>query len=261
MVRYSEYLDGVIAVRMRKKHNLADRMERCSRLLIQDPAALRGSWRSLKPDAVRVSLELGCGKGQFTAATARACPDTLCIALERVPDAMVIAMERCRDLGLDNVFFIDADAADLCTWFAPGEIDILYINFCDPWPSAKHAGRRLTHVSFLGIYRRILRDGGEIHFKTDNRNLFEWSLFQFPKAGFRLEQVTRNLHEHGVQGIMTDYEEKFFRQGTPICRCVAVREPMEEEPEFPPVGRPDRSRRKPRPAEEQTGPGPEDGES
>ncbi len=218
-------------MRMRKKKNLVPRMEACSALWIREPAALRGAWRSLKPDAARVRLELGCGKGRFTAETAAAHPDDLYIAVERVPDAMVTAMERCRTRGLENVFFIDGDAAKLPELFAPGETDLIYINFCDPWPSLRHAKRRLTHPGFLLGYRQVLRDGGEIRFKTDNRDLFEWSLFQFPKAGFILSQVTRDLHAGGVRGVMTDYEEKFHRLGTPICRCVAEKGPLSAEEE------------------------------
>lgn len=217
-------------MRMRKKANLIPRMEACGSLWIRQPAEHKGNWRTLKPDAERIRLELGCGKGRFTAETAKAHLEDLYIALERVPDAMVIAMERCRELGLSNVFFIDGDAAELPEYFEPGEVDLIYVNFCDPWPPARQAHRRLTHEGFLRIYRQVLKDGGELHFKTDNRNLFEWSLFQFPKAGFALSQVTRNLHEHGVQGIMTDYEEKFHALGTPIHRCVATKGNLPDRP-------------------------------
>ena len=231
-------------MRMRKKPNLLPRMEKCAQYLISSPAELRGRWRDkLKPNAKEVRLELGCGKGRFTAETAEQHPDALYIAIERVPDAMVIAMERCQAKGLTNVFFIDGDAALLRDYFAPGEVDLLYINFCDPWPSNHHARRRLTHENFLLLYRGILRDGGQIHFKTDNRDLYEYSLFQFPKAGYTLSEVTRNLHEHGIQGVMTDYEEKFHNLGTPINRCVGTKEHMEQEPEFRPIVGPDRNRR------------------
>lgn len=224
-------------MRMRKKPNLIPRMEACGRLWVRDPAAQRGQWRALKPDAKLVRLELGCGRGRFTAETAKAHPEDLYIALERVPDAMVIAMERCRELGLTNVFFLDADAAALPDYFAPDEVDLIYVNFCDPWPPTRQAYRRLTHEGFLRTYRQVLKDGGEIHFKTDNRALFEWSLFQFPKAGFTTAQVTRNLHEHGVQGIMTDYEEKFHALGTPINRCVAVKGQLPDRPLLETLGR------------------------
>ena len=209
-------------MRMRKKKNLTSRMDACEMLLVCDPTAEKGRWRARKPDAVNLRLELGCGKGRFTAETAAAHPEDLYVAVERVPDAMVIAMERCRDLGLTNVLFIDGDAAELDQYFAPDEVDLIYINFCDPWPSVKHSRRRLTHEGFLRGYRKVLREGGQIHFKTDNHDLFEWSLFQFPKAGFALSEVTRNLHEHGIQGVMTDYEEKFHALGTPINRCVGT---------------------------------------
>jgi tRNA (guanine-N7-)-methyltransferase len=211
---------------MRKKKNLVPRMETCADLWIKAPTEYQGNWRKLKPDAARLRLELGCGKGRFTAGTAAEHPEDLYVAIERVPDAMVIAMERCRALGLTNVFFIDGDAACLADYFAPDEVDLLYINFCDPWPSVKHSRRRLTHEGFLRGYRQVLKDGGQIHFKTDNRDLFEWSLFQFPKAGFALSEVTRDLHANGVQGVMTDYEEKFHQLGTPINRCVGTKGPL-----------------------------------
>lgn len=229
-------------MRMRKKPNLIPRMERCAQYLISSPALHRGCWRDLKPNARELHLELGCGKGRFSAETAEQNPDVLYIALERVPDAMVIAMERCLERGLNNIYFIDGDAAQLRDYFAPGEVDRLYINFCDPWPGLKHARRRLTHPQFLILYRGILRDGGQIHFKTDNHDLFEWSLFQFPKAGYTLSEVTRDLHQRGVCGVMTDYEEKFYSLGTPINRCVGTKEHLELEPEFHPIAGPDSTR-------------------
>ena len=233
-------------MRMRKKPNLNLRMAQCARFLIQNPEEYRGQWKRLKPDAEEVRLELGCGKGRFTAETARQNPQALYIAVERVPDAMIVAMERVRDLGLDNVFFVDGDAARLRDYFAPDEVDLLYINFCDPWPSSHHARRRLTHENFLVLYRGVLRTGGEIHFKTDNKPLFEYSLFQFPKAGFQLSQVTRDLHGQGIQGVMTDYEEKFHAMGTPINRCVGTKLAVDPEPVFHPIPGPDSSRGKER---------------
>ncbi len=237
-------------MRMRKKPNLPARMERCRDLLVEHPADLRGHWRDRKPDAAQLRLELGCGKGRFTAETAAAHPELLYVALERVPDAMITAMERCRQRNLTNVLFLNADAADLRDFFAPEEVDVIYLNFCDPWPSLRHAKRRLTHESFLILYRGILRTGGQLRFKTDNLDLFEWSLLQFPLAGYTVEQVTRDLHAEGIQGVMTDYEEKFYQQGTPICRCVAVKQPMDPEPEFRPIGRPDPTRRQKKGEEE-----------
>lgn len=216
-------------MRMRKKPNLIPRLEACGELVITDPKEHRGRWRELMPGTGALRVELGCGKGRFTVGTAQAEPDALLIAVERVPDAMVIAAERARELELNNVFFLDADAADLEAYFAPGEVDRIYINFCDPWPGARYAKRRLTHPGFLLRYRKVLPQGGQIHFKTDNHDLFEWSLFQFPKAGFTLSEVTRDLHAGGPTGIMTDYEEKFYQLGTPINRCVGTMEALPPE--------------------------------
>ena len=209
-------------MRMRKKKNLGPRMERCADIWVRDPYSRKGKWRELfRPDC-QLRLEIGGGKGRFTAETAAAEPDVFFVAVEKVPDAMVVAMERVKGMGLSNVVFVCDDAARLTDMFAPGEVDQLYINFCDPWPSKRHAKRRLTYVDFLCSYRGILKRGGQIHFKTDNRPLFDFSLTQFPLAGYELSEVTFDLHADGVKGVMTDYEEKFHGLGTPINRCVGT---------------------------------------
>ena len=210
-------------MRMRKKKNLIPRMERCSAYWVRDGFGLRGRWReTLMPEAREVRLELGCGKGRFTAETARQEPDVLFVAIEKVPDAMVMAMERAAALALKNVFFVVGDAALLPDYFAPDEADRIYINFCDPWPPNGQAKRRLTHRGFLTLYRKVLKMGGQIHFKTDNQPLFAFSLEEFPQAGYALSEVTRNLHGDGPQGVMTDYEAKFYDQGIAINRCVGT---------------------------------------
>lgn len=215
-------------MRMRKKKNLVPRMERCAALLVSDPYVLRGRWRTLLPGARELRVELGCGKGRFTAQTAAAEPEVLFVAIEVVPDAMVVAMERCRAEGLSNVFFVDANADQLPAFFEPGEVNRIYVNFCDPWPSKRHAKRRLVHGNFLRLYRQVLREGGQLHFKTDNAPLFEFSLEEIPQFGFTLSEVTHHLHEHGPVGVMTDYEEKFHQLGTPINRLVASMEDWTE---------------------------------
>ena len=146
----------------------------------------------------------------------------LFVAIEKVPDAMVMAMERAAALALKNVFFVVGDAALLPDYFAPDEADRIYINFCDPWPPKRQAKRRLTHRGFLTLYRKVLKMGGQIHFKTDNQPLFAFSLEEFPQAGYALSEVTRNLHGDGPQGVMTDYEAKFYDQGIAINRCVGT---------------------------------------
>ena len=220
---------------MRKKPNLQSRMERCAQVLLptcEGEHEKRGNWRSLMPQARELRLELGCGKGRFTVETAAQNPDVLFIAIERVPDAMVIAMERAMEMGLKNVFFMDDDAVRLPEIFAPEEVDRIYVNFCDPWPGHKHSRRRLTSEGFLLLYRQVLKVGGQLHFKTDNKDLYEWSLFQFPKVGYELSEVTRDLHENGPCGVMTDYEEKFHNMGTKINRCVGTKLHLEAEPEY-----------------------------
>lgn len=213
-------------MRMRKKKNLIPRMERCAACHVRDGFALRGRWREeLMPSAAELRLELGCGKGRFTAETARAHPDILFIAVERVPDALVVAMERAMALELKNVFFVVGDAALLPDYFAEDEVDLIYINFCDPWPPKRQAKRRLTHRGFLETYRKVLKMDGQIHFKTDNRPLFEFSLLEFPEAGYTLSEISWDLHGSGPQGVMTDYEAKFHAEGVPIHRCVATKAP------------------------------------
>lgn len=214
-------------MRMRKKKNLIPRMEKCAAVHVRDGFALKGKWReTLMPEAAELRVELGCGKGRFTVETARQNPEILFVAIEKVPDAMVIAMERAVALELKNVFFVVGDAALLPDYFGPGEVDLIYINFCDPWPPKGQAKRRLTHRGFLTTYRKVLKMGGEIHFKTDNGPLFQFSLEEFPAAGYVLSQVTHNLHENGPQGVMTDYEAKFFGEGLPINRCVGTMVPL-----------------------------------
>ena len=224
-------------MRMRKKKHLEPRMEACAAWQEKAPAGWKGRWKDKLPGAKEVRLELGCGKGRFTVETARREPEVLFLAVERIPDALVTAMERAKELALKNVVFICDDAAMLSDWFAPGEIDRMYINFCDPWPSKKHAKRRLTSEGFLRSYRDILRPEGEIHFKTDNKPLFEFSLTQFPRAGYRLSEVTFDLHAEDPDVVMTDFETVFHEQGVKINRCVGtVGELPSELGEEPPQG-------------------------
>ncbi len=214
-------------MRMRRMKNLEPRMKACQAYRITDPAEKKGQWRSLKPDCTALWVEVGCGKGKFTAETAQANPAVLLIAVERCREAMVVAMEKAKAMGLTNVYFIDMDVANIEEIFAPEEMDRLFINFPDPWPRKKNAKRRLTHRSFLHKYCRTVKAGGEIHFKTDNAPLFEYSLEEFAACGLQVNALTRNLHENGIVGIMTGYEEKFHALGTPINRCEVVCKPFQ----------------------------------
>ena len=214
-------------MRMRKMKNLEPRMEACGDYRIMEPASFKGKWRELMPECKALWVEVGCGKGKFTAETAQANPEVLLIAVERCREAMVVAMEKARTMGLKNVFYIDMDVANIEDIFAAGEMDRLFINFPDPWPRKKNAKRRLTHRGFLDKYCRTVREGGEIHFKTDNAPLFEFSVEEFAACGLQVNNLTRDLHANGVVGIMTGYEEKFYGLGTPINRCEVVCKPFE----------------------------------
>ncbi len=213
-------------MRMRKMRNLDSRMERCADYRILRPAEHKGAWRSLKPDAAALWVEVGCGKGKFTAETARANPDVLLIAVERCREAMVVAMEKAREMNLTNVFYIDMDVANMLDIFETAEIDRLFINFPDPWPRKKNAKRRLTYRTFLEKYCQVVRQGGELHYKTDNAPLFEFSVEEFACCGLEVKNLTRDLHKDGIVGIMTGYEEKFHGLGTPINRCEVVCKPF-----------------------------------
>ncbi|MBO5867303.1 MAG: tRNA (guanosine(46)-N7)-methyltransferase TrmB, partial [Oscillospiraceae bacterium] len=183
--------------------NLEPRMERCAAYRVAEPGEKKGSWRELMPGCTALWVEVGCGKGKFTVETAQANPQVLMIAVERCREAMVVAMEKAKTMGLTNVFFIDMDVEHIEEIFAPEEIDRLFINFPDPWPRKKNAKRRLTHRGFLDKYCRVVRTGGEFHFKTDNAPLFEFSVEEFAACGLQGNNLTRNLLENGIVGIMT----------------------------------------------------------
>ena len=207
-------------MRMRRKRRLMSRIDSCAHLLISEPEKLRGRWLD-EFKFSKLHIELGCGKGSFTVKTAKSEPEVLLVGLEKISNVIVIALERAGQAELKNVKFINRLADDLAVFFAEGEISRIYINFCDPWPANRHKKRRMTGQPFLDIYKQVLCPGGEIHFKTDNQELFDFSLNEFERCGFILSDVTHNLHEHNPIGEMTDYEMKFHEMGIPIYMCVA----------------------------------------
>ena len=208
-------------MRMRKKPNLIPRMEKCAAVQIFEPQPLKGVWLHEFEKYQELHLELGCGKGRFTVEMAEANPCILFVAVERVPDAMVVAMERAVERGIENIRFLDFDAANCRDIFADGEVSRIYINFPDPWRKSRQYKRRLTAPPFLEIYSELLCPDGEIWFKTDNRPLFDWSLEQLEACSWSLSQITNDLHAGDYSGAMTDYEAKFREQGIPINRLVA----------------------------------------
>lgn len=209
-------------MRMRKKKNCGIRLERCQERWEQEPAANKGKWAEIFANDNPIHLEIGCGKGQFVTGMAQKYPDINFIAMDVVPDVLVLALEKAMPLGLDNVRFIIGDAAKLLDYFAPTEIDRIYLNFSDPWKKNKQAKRRLTHKNFLDLYKQLLPAGAAVFFKTDNKNLFEFSLNSFAQENFKLSRITLDLHNSDFgDNVMTEYETKFAEAGMPIYRLEA----------------------------------------
>lgn len=175
------------------------------------------------PGYSRFRIEIGCGKGSFIAEEAKRNHDVAFIAVEKVRDVIIFAMEKVAAAELTNVRFLCADAEKLDLLFPAGTFERIYINFCDPWPKARHAKRRLTYRKFLEKFKPLLAENGAIAFKTDNRALFDFSLEEFPAAGFTLRDVTFDLHasEWAEENIMTEYEKNFSEKGFKINRLVA----------------------------------------
>ncbi len=208
-------------MRMRKKRNLEPRLERCESVTILNPGEYKGNWRSLKPDAKEIYVEVGCGKGRFSKQMALANPDVLYIAIEKEKSAVVLAMEKAIREEIKNIFFIPGDASDLLNFFDVGEVNAIYVNFCDPWTSNRNAKRRLTHENFLKLYRQITVPGGKFFFKTDNDALFRYSVWSLKEFGMENMEVTNDLHATDIPNIMTEYEERFSSQGIKIKRIAA----------------------------------------
>lgn len=209
---------------MRKKKNGEARMLACADYKIENPENLKGRWRTLCPDSDGIYLEIGCGKGTFVTELAKRNPRDFFIAVEVVPDVIMLAMEKAKSQNISNIKFVCFDANNILDVFENDEIDGLYLNFSDPWPKNRHSKRRLTYVDFLEKYKTIIKNGGKIIFKTDNRPLFDFSLTQFYEAKISLSQVCTDLHrsmwENG--NIHTEYEDNFSAKGFNINRLVGT---------------------------------------
>ena len=210
-------------MRMRKKKHGAERIEACSELLIRDIATLKNGFDGLFDEERPVCLEIGCGKGNFAVGMAKKYPDVNFIAMERVSDVCCIALEKAMaskdERSTDNLRFIIGDAKLLADSVLPHSLDGIYLNFSDPWPKAGHAKRRLTHRSFLEIYKKLLKEDGILRFKTDNVGLFDFSLEEFEAFGATILWQTRDLHasEKNADNVMTEYEKNFSEKGFSIC--------------------------------------------
>ena len=208
-------------MRMRKKKHGAERIAACSHLLVVDPTVLHDNPQSPFLKARPLCLEIGCGKGGFAIGTAAAESEYNLIALERISDVLVTALEAAAataDTRPDNLRFIIGNAQMLNEWLPEHCLHRIYLNFSDPWPKNGYAKRRLTHRSFLALYRKLLVPDGEIRFKTDNVGLFDFTLAEAEATGWVCSRLTRDLHasEWAEHNIITEYERNFSAQGVPI---------------------------------------------
>lgn len=199
--------------------------------VIQKPESKKGSWDGVFQNSQPVHIEVGMGKGRFLMDMARLHPNINYVGIEMYDSVLLRALQKMEELeetgqGLSNLVFVRMDARLLPEVFEEQEVAKIYLNFSDPWPKARHAKRRLTSREFLARYDKILKKGGVVEFKTDNRDLFRFSLEEVPAAGWTLAAHTFDLHknEEMMQGnVMTEYEEKFSSMGNPICKMIIRR--------------------------------------
>lgn len=205
-------------MRMRKKKHGSERIAACASLLIPLPETVMENPGDFFPSKQELHLEIGCGKGAFACGMAAAHPDVNFIAMERVSDVACLALEKamaCADERPDNLRFMIGDARALTEMFPPDTFDCIYLNFSDPWPKSGYYKRRLTYRAFLEQYRILLKEGGLLRFKTDNDDLFAFSLEEFAAAGLHVEWSTDDLHHspYAEGNVMTEYERNFTEKG------------------------------------------------
>ena len=209
-------------MRMRRKKNRDSRFENCIDLVATEPLENKGKWKAVFENENPIHLEIGCGKGGFILENAKRNPGINYVAMEKCLDALILALEKAKNENLTNVIYVCDDAEKLPEMFEKDEVSRIYLNFSDPWKKARQAKRRLTHRRFLEKYKQILVSDGEIHFKTDNRPLFDFSLEEFAETGVNVSELTYDLHnsEYNEGNIMTEYERTFSQKGFTINRCV-----------------------------------------
>ena len=213
-------------MRLRKKPHTDEKLKNFGNFVMtaDNFENIGGHWREKFGDdsGRKLYVELGTGKGDFIAQSAEKYPQINFLGLEVEPTVVLAASRKVHEKNLSNVKLAIFDINHVEEIFSAGEVDRLYINFCDPWPKKRHTKRRLTYVKFLEMYKKILTADGEIHFKTDNRTLFDFSLEQFDAAGWKVRDVTFDLHaDEPPDNIRTEYENKFSALGVNINRCIA----------------------------------------
>ena len=190
--------------------------------VVQNPEQNRGKWHAFFGNNHPLQIEIGMGKGQFIMALAAANPQTNYLGIEKYSSVLIRALAKQAELDLPNLRFLRLDAETINDVFAPGEVERIYLNFSDPWPKDRHAHRRLTSDRFLARYEKFLAADGCIMFKTDNRDLFDYSLETATACGWALSEVTYDLHNspYEERNLHTEYEDRFAEMGKPICRVV-----------------------------------------
>lgn len=202
--------------------------------VIKNEASYRGKWAGqIFADANPVHLEIGMGKGQFLTTLAKQNPNINYIGIERYSSVLLRAVEKLEKpdktetYTFPNLRFICMNAEELTHVFAPREISRIYLNFSDPWPKARHAGRRLTSTEYFARYDSVLAKNGQVEFKTDNRRLFDFSISVLQASTvWKISACTYDLHQEPAMNegnIMTEYEEKFSSMDHPICKLIAKR--------------------------------------
>lgn len=209
-------------MRVRKRKGAEELLAENPQIVVANPEELKGKWQQCFAKKQPIHIEIGMGKGQFITGMAKAHPDINYIGIDIQLSVLSYALDKVLDSGAKNIKLLLVDGSSLSNYFATGEVDLMYLNFSDPWPKKKHEKRRLTYKTFLDTYKDILPEQGEIHFKTDNRGLFEYSLASFSQYGMTLKQVWLDLHASDYQqNIMTEYERKFSNKGQVIYRVEA----------------------------------------
>jgi len=215
-----KFLLGVSQLRLRHKPWAKEKIEQHPQYIVANPEMYKGKWHEVFEKNQPLHIEVGTGKGQFITEMAKANPDINYMGIELYDSVIVAALDRLIEADLPNLKLLNVNAADLAKYFTKNDVDRVYLNFSDPWPKVRHEKRRLTYKDFLKLYEDILVDEGEIHFKTDNQGLFEYSLTSFSAYGLLLKYVSLDFHKSEYEGnIMTEYEQKFSEQGNRIYRC------------------------------------------
>ena len=226
-----------MSMRMRRKRNFEERMQACGDLLlargtngILNMKEAAENFRALIDFSSAfgndnpVALEIGCGKGGFIIELAKRTPNVNYLALEKMSNVILTPLEEVKKQELTNVRFLNIRAECIPCYIPEGSLDVIYLNFSTPLPKLGYATQRLTHRGFLEVYKKLLKKGGKIIQKTDDRDFFEFSLEEYKACGFDLQNVTYNLHENGNPewNIVTEYESKWVERGLPIHREDAV---------------------------------------